>query len=474
MLRNRIQVLLISVVLLIPCFWHKRIQAGDLSSHLYNAWLGTEIGAGRGDGLEVAAPSTNVLFDGVLLGLFRAGGPWVAEHASVALVVLILFWGAVAWIRTATEREDWTFLPCLAMLAYGWVFHNGLFNYYLSCGLCLWVLALAWHPTPKKLAGAAGLLLLAYAAHAIPVAWCCGVLLYVWAARRIPARFALWLPVAAIVLVVLGRVLIELRYQTLSTFHQILEMSSIDQVWVFGPKYIAPAVLLGMVWGFLLLRLLYSRPIQAFLGNVLVQLCAVMVVVILVAPTRVELGGYRMALSFITERLTLLFAVLICAMLSQMPALSWQKAVLGVAAALQFSFLYVDAGALNRWEDQVDAAVRPLPQGARVVSSLHDWTSRSLLWGHALDRACIGRCYSYQNYEPGSLQFRIRATRPNGIVMHDPADAKKIDNGEYVVRTADLPLYLLAQCPDGRLCVKSLEAGERVPQSEMTLLPALW
>jgi hypothetical protein len=154
--------------------------------------------------------------------------------------------------------------------------------------------------------------------------------------------------------------------------------------------------------------------------------------------------------------------------------LPWQKAGLGIAAALQFSFLYVDTGALNRWEEQVAAAILPLPQGSRVVSSLHDWTSRSLLWGHALDRACIGHCYSYQNYEPGSLQFRIRATRPNGIVMHDPADSNRVDTGTYLVRPSDLPLYLLAQCPDGRLCVKSLEAGERIPQTELTLLPALW
>ena len=29
----------ISVFLLIPCFWHRYIVAGDLDSHVYNAWL---------------------------------------------------------------------------------------------------------------------------------------------------------------------------------------------------------------------------------------------------------------------------------------------------------------------------------------------------------------------------------------------------------------------------------------------------
>ncbi len=31
---------LISTLLLGPCFWHRYIVAGDLDSHMYNAWLG--------------------------------------------------------------------------------------------------------------------------------------------------------------------------------------------------------------------------------------------------------------------------------------------------------------------------------------------------------------------------------------------------------------------------------------------------
>jgi hypothetical protein len=29
----------VSLGLLLPCYWQPRIQAGDLSSHIYNAWL---------------------------------------------------------------------------------------------------------------------------------------------------------------------------------------------------------------------------------------------------------------------------------------------------------------------------------------------------------------------------------------------------------------------------------------------------
>jgi len=30
--------LLISIILLVPCYWHSHIEAGDLGSHMYNAW----------------------------------------------------------------------------------------------------------------------------------------------------------------------------------------------------------------------------------------------------------------------------------------------------------------------------------------------------------------------------------------------------------------------------------------------------
>jgi len=36
---NVLAVLFLSVLILIPCFWHAHIQAGDLGSHIYNAWL---------------------------------------------------------------------------------------------------------------------------------------------------------------------------------------------------------------------------------------------------------------------------------------------------------------------------------------------------------------------------------------------------------------------------------------------------
>ena len=40
----------LSILVLLPVYWQPRVQAGDLSSHIYNAWLAQLIEAGRTDG----------------------------------------------------------------------------------------------------------------------------------------------------------------------------------------------------------------------------------------------------------------------------------------------------------------------------------------------------------------------------------------------------------------------------------------
>ena len=47
------RVALISIVLLIPCFWQRRIQAVDLPSHIYNSWLAQQIELGKAPGLAI-------------------------------------------------------------------------------------------------------------------------------------------------------------------------------------------------------------------------------------------------------------------------------------------------------------------------------------------------------------------------------------------------------------------------------------
>src|SRR5258708_12783337 len=55
-------VLLLSAAILIPCFWQRHIQAGDLASHVYNAWLAQLVEAGGAPRLFVVSAGEYLLF----------------------------------------------------------------------------------------------------------------------------------------------------------------------------------------------------------------------------------------------------------------------------------------------------------------------------------------------------------------------------------------------------------------------------
>src|SRR5262245_36008047 len=93
-----VAVLVLSVVLLIPCFWHTHIQAGDLGSHIYNAWLAQLAERHEISGLVVVRQWNNVLFDLIVLYSANWFGFVAAEKIAVSLVVLIFFWGAFAFL----------------------------------------------------------------------------------------------------------------------------------------------------------------------------------------------------------------------------------------------------------------------------------------------------------------------------------------------------------------------------------------
>jgi hypothetical protein len=131
-------------------------------------------------------------------------------------------------------------------------------------------------------------------------------------------------------------------------------------------------------------------------------------------------------------------------------------------AVLVFARLYTDQRKLNNMEDDLDLALNRLPPGQRVISSLPDESLRSLCFHHDLDRACIGHCFSYANYEPSSRQFRIRALPGNGIVLSGYSDIDAIARGNYVVQPRDLPLYVVHPCGLNfhDVCSRALQAGE--------------
>ena len=443
--------LLTSIALLVPCFWQGRLQAGDLSSHLYNAWLAQLIERGQAPALSIAFQSTNVMFDLVLKALLGAIGAGAAQRIAVGMCVLIFAWGAFAFVSKVSGRAAWRMMPWIAVLAYGWVFHIGFFNFYLSLGFCLWALALAWNLETRGLAAAAGLLVAAYIAHALPVFWAIGVIGYLWLAPRIGLR----LLGACLVGIALLRIALSAAMQTRWSAQQITLVSGLDQAWVFDSKYLTISILALAMCAVWLMRGIEMRRSLIF------QVWLLTAVGIAILPGAVLIPGYRHLLAYIAERMSLPAAVCLLAWLGGAAARLWDRYVGIAAVGLFFVFLYGDESKLNALEDRIEMAVAQLPPMQRVISGIEPTGAlRVNAVAHIVDRACLGRCYSYANYEPSTAQFRVRVNGENGIVAATYEDSYAMQRGSYVVKDRDLPLYQLLVDGDGNIQMRIPPAGQ--------------
>jgi hypothetical protein len=439
--RTPVRVALISALVLVPCFWHSRIQAGDLSSHLYNAWLSLLIADGKAPGLHLVSQPTNVVFDLLLSGLMRLLGPWAAEHIAVPLVVLVFVWGAFAFISSVSCRLPWHLLGIVAMLAYGWVFHMGFLNFYLSVGLCCWAFALLWKRGWKPALGALPLVALAYLAHALPVAWLAGAAAYTWLARRMRPRLRPVLAFAGVALLAVTRQFLIAHFPTRWDLDQAVSMTGADQISVFESRYHLLEFVLVAIWLSLLVRLVRRRGGMRVLLGIPFQLCVIASAGVFLLPGAILPPGYLHELRYIAGRMSLIVGVSGCALVGQAMTGKREKAAMAIVLGLFFSFLYADTHALNHLEDLIEQRAAAIPPGSRVISALCIERGDTNLVGHSIDRACIGRCFSYANYEPSTAQFRVRADPGNPLVASTYRDSAALQTGSYVVTPSDLPLY---------------------------------
>jgi len=459
----------ISALALIPCFWHREIEASDLGSHLYDAWLVQLIHRGQVHGLWVDHRWNNVLFDYLLSGFGALFGLHAAERISVALAVLIFFWGAFALVCAATRRAPWYLLPCIAMAAYGWTFHLGLFNYYLALGLSFFGLAILWRGRGRERLIALALAPLIVLAHPLGLFWLAGAALYVLLAERLPRLYQIAL------LLVAAAALYGIHWY-LFTYYDVEAhpdpfyfFNGADQFFLYGDRYqiveYAFLVFLGaaLVWD--AFRRWRRREGRFWLNYALpVELYLVTFAAVLLLPRGVQIPGHIAAIALLTDRLTSISLVLLVCLLGALRRGKWHLVVSAAIAAVFFGFLYQDTGRINRMESEVAKLVRTLPPGQRVVGTIEPLSDDSrVMIQHILDRACIGYCYSYGNYEPASGMFRVRAAPGNPYVLTNFDSAAETENGEYEVQPADLPLYQVYECGEEgqELCIGPLKAGEK-------------
>jgi hypothetical protein len=460
------RLLLISAAVLAPVFWHRNIAAGDLGSHLYNAWLAQLIRHGYAPGLWLAPRWNNALFDLLLGALGHFVSLHVAEKIAVSLAVLTFFWGTFAFVCAATGRAPWLLCPVIAVFSYGYSFAMGFLNFYISLGLAFFAIAIFWRGRGWERWIAVALAPLAMLAHPLGFAWLVAASAYVALAEAIPRRYQALLVAAA------GLVLYAARYYF--WHHHIVQarddpfyfFNGSDQLLLFGPRYAIPEFAL-LVFIFCALAANFFRrrwgQIRWADCALPLQLYVIVCLAVILLPDGIRFPDQPSALALLTERLTSVSAALLCCLLGALQPRKWHLLASTVIAAIFFTLLYQDSSTINRMEAQVEQLVRTVPRNSRVLATLKPpFPDSRVLVQHIADRACISHCFSYGNYEPASAQFRVRANPGNLYAMYSFDAAVNMEDGSYEVQPQDLPAYQVYQCSqDGkRLCIRPLAAGE--------------
>jgi hypothetical protein len=482
---NQWIVLCVSALVIVPCLWHRHIEAGDLGSHVYNAWLAQLIGKGQASGLYLAWQWNNVLFDVVLLHVANVAGFAAAEKIVVSLCVLIFFWGVFAFVSAVTGRPPWLLSPCIAMLGYGYSFNMGFLNYYLSIGLGCFSLALLWSKRRRNWVAAFVPAGLAYVAHPIGFLWTLGTIGYVAIRRALPAWWKLALPLAALALLLGLRAYLHTRPDMQVDWTRsmpVYQANGADQLILYGDRYVLlawAALLVGVIYFVVGLRgpreganatgsavaaVFRRRGLDDTL-TLSVELYFVAFATTALLPENLRVSMYAAWVGLLVSRLTTLSAIFGLCVLGSATPRKLALAGFSAVAAAYFLFLYQDTAALNRMESSAESLLASVPTGTRIIPTIAadpEWRIEFI--GHLADRACIEHCFVYSNYEPSSRQFRVRVA-PGGswIVTNSSDDAEDMQGGAYEIDAGDLPVKQLYQCDPHdwtKLCLRDLAAGQ--------------
>jgi hypothetical protein len=461
--------LAISIVLLIPCFWHGHIEAGDLGSHVYNAWLAQLIEQGKAPGLYIVRQYDNVLFDLLLFHCGNLFGLALAEKVATSICVLIFFWGLFAFTSVASNRSPWFLAPCLAMLTYGYIFHMGFMNYYLSLGLGCIGLALMWPGRKDGLLAAAIFAPILLLAHPLGLLWFLGAGLYRLLYLNFPDRWKFILPLGAVAMCLAARFFVahQKGYEVEWREASVWTLTGASQFHVFGERYAWFTVAVGFLVVLSTVVGWVTAP-QRFTfwkeRRLLLELYFISFLATVILPENLHTdptGGWIGALA---TRLTLVTAIFGLCWLASIPPQLWHLLAYAALAAVFFTFIYQDTALLNRMEDNTRRLTEQLPFGTRTVSTIFAPNDYRTIYLHIPDRACIGHCWLVSNYEPSTKQFRVRVQPGSPVATASVDDSEDMQSGTYDVEEEDLPLKQIYQCDARdltRICIRDLAEDEK-------------
>jgi hypothetical protein len=461
--------LAISAIVLVPCFWHARIEAGDLGSHVYNAWLAQLIAKGQAPGLYTVWQWNNVLFDVALLHAANVFGFAAAQRIVISACVLIFFWGVFALVSAVTGRGPLFLTPCIAMLTYGYSFEMGFINYCLSIGLACLSLALFWSGKGKGWIAGLAIAPFVFLAHPIGFLWLVGTVVYISLRRNIFGWWRIVLPATALAAIfgvrwyLLHRAKFEIDWEKMPFYLS----NGADQLPLFGDRYISLAwVALCFGLACFLSGMLAVRRDKEELKSFLLplELYLIMFFATAMLPENLRPPMFAGWIGLLVSRLTMVSAILGLCVLGCIRPRKWHLAGFGAVAVVFFAFLYQDTGVLNHMESNAEIILSGLPYGTRVIPTIRaPEDSRVQFIGHMIDRACIGHCFTYSNYEPSSRQFRVRVRKGSPLANDSADDAEDMEGGSYEFQQSDLPLRQIYQCDPAdrtKLCLRDLAEGD--------------
>lgn len=459
--------LLVSTIVLIPCLWHRHIEAGDLGSHEYISWIANMVAQGRVPGLFIAHHQwNNIVVDFGLSWLGPLLGYAVAAKIVVSGCALTFFWGAFVFIAASTRRVPWAVSPAIAIVTYGFTFYAGFMNFYLSVGLAFFAIAITWRGRQSDWLIGAILAALSLVAHPMGFGLLVAMVIYIHVAESVPIRYRWLVLVGSLLLVVAVHFALPHLFHTESwRGTKPLAMNGSDQLVLFRFAYVYLA-LAAFAFGscaFLVAAFVdHNRENLAPRIRTPIELWTIFVIGATMVPAAIWLPEYTNAVSAINTRMTTVTAILGLCILGAVAPRKWIFGGLSALALVFFALQYHDTGVFNTMEKQADTLVASLPYGSRVSYTIDQGSFSRINSLHFVDRACIGRCFSFSNYEPGSKQFRVRLS-PGGssIVSQDGLD---LEQGNYVVKEQDLPLYQIYQPDDHdltKLAIRPLAAGEK-------------
>jgi len=458
----------ISLIVLIPCIWHRRIEAGDLNSHIYNAWLTQLIESGKAPGLWIAHQPTNVLFDFMLVTLSRIIPLLLAAKIIVAISVLLFFWSTFAFIASITDRAPWTLCTFLAMVCYGWTFNMGFLNYYLSLGLSFLGIAVIWKAKKWEFVLLPVVLFLILMAHPLGLAWFVSASAFLLAFRHLAKRFRAFPFITAVLCLIAIHFYFWKHFVVSSKKHSFYLYNGTDQFVLNGPAFklsaVAMAGVLIAVVAFDFVKRNETSKNFGLLWSMLLQLYILVFLAITLLPDSIRFLPSPAPLSLLSARLTSISAILLCCIAGMVLPRRWHCIVFAAPASLFFCLLYLETSRINRIEDQADRLIAGLPPFQRVLVTIPDERNSRLTLEHIVDTACIYHCFTYGNYEASSGQFRVRALPGNSFVTSDYSASADISAGTYMQKPSEMPMYQIFVCglenSEEKLCLRLVSATE--------------